>query len=228
METYEIIKSQLKSFDLIAFRGSEFVSNTISKIETFEDGTDMGKFTHVGIIIKGDIFPISSHLYDPNITYLFESTMSGNLNGGVLDVNGESFLGVQLRRFDEIVKSVNNNHKAYMALCKLKNEYYLNIDFNKWDEIYEKYNGAKYDINCIDLLASTFKCLRWLRKICSFCCCKHEKPWMFCSELVATIYQDLKIIPDNIDARNVIPCDLIYQTNNFPDILEKPIMFNKN
>lgn len=218
---YKLIRPLLKSFDMIAFRGSEIVSDTISEVESFERGKGKGKYTHVGLIILGNLFPQTSNLYNPNAIYIFEATMSGNLNGGVLNVNGQTFLGTQLRDFDKVVESVSNNKKAYMAWCKLKHDHCPSITPDQWMNIFNKYDGARFDVNCIDLLASAIKCFRFLRKLC---CCKHKKPWMFCSELVTNIYQDLNIISNDIDARNVIPCDFVYHTNNIPAILEDPIL----
>jgi predicted oxidoreductase len=110
------IKQEIDSFDVFLFRGSEIVSETISKIEILENkNQDAGLFTHCGIIIKVNLFPEESKYYDTNKIYIFESVLSGHFGYDIKNVDGETFFGVQLRDLDEVVPTFLSNHKTHIG-----------------------------------------------------------------------------------------------------------------
>ena len=110
--SYQSIRSTLKTGDIVFFKGSG-IANLISKLEYSVCGGSSGNYTHVGMIILSDSFPIGSpyRLCDVKghdyavISYIFESTQSGLGGDGTLSVDGYKFLGCQLRKFDNVVET---------------------------------------------------------------------------------------------------------------------------
>src|SRR5438309_11598776 len=77
------LKNQVKPLDLMVFRGSDFVSDTISFLEKWKFG--QGDWTHVGVVMTTDVITIKNG--QPGRLYLWESTMSGKtLGDGVNNV----------------------------------------------------------------------------------------------------------------------------------------------
>ena len=124
--SYAEIRPQLKSGDLIFFHGGDGVSSLISRIEKKVCGR--GDYTHVGMVILSTTFPVGhpyrlSNLSGKDTTtvpYVFESTESGPLSDGVYNVSGRSFLGVQLRRLDEVVEAYNASPNTKIAWGQLR------------------------------------------------------------------------------------------------------------
>lgn len=228
---YNEIRSQIRSFDMIAFRGNDFVSDAISKVESYENG--YGEYTHVGMIILGDMFPIDSYLHDPNKIYVFESTMSGSLGDGVKNVDSKSFLGTQLRDFDLVIANYDNHEKTQIAWCQLKQEYRPNISMENWISIFNKYNKIRYDANCITLISSASKCMRYFKKFLNilYCCWCCNKNLQFCSELVTNLYKELGVLNKNVQSEHVIPSDYFASSNDpsktYDMDKEIPVLFNK-
>ena len=144
---YNQIREKLRTGDLIFFKG-DGISNLISKIEKNICGN--GEYTHIGIVIMSNSFPIGSpyRLCDIDgkdysiIPYIFESTQSGIGGDGSLDVNGNKILGCQLRKLDNVVLTYDQNEDTHMAVGKLK----INLCIDD-DLIYKTY--LKYSIKNI-------------------------------------------------------------------------------
>lgn len=203
---YDEIRNNINSFDVFLFRGNEIVSNTISIIEKKEEqNQEAGLFTHCGIVIKGDLFAESSKYYDKNKIYIFESVLSGHFGAGIKNVDGETFFGVQLRDLDELIPAFLSQKNTHIGWCKILHKPHITKE--EWMEIFNKYNHRKYDYNIIDLIASACKEIRIIRHISSFWF-HHIRSWQICSELVANILLEIKMIKD-IDPRDVIPADFI-------------------
>ena len=101
---YSKIRPVLRPFDLVAFRGTDCVSGCIRCLELNRPcggRIRSGDFSHVGMIVTSDI--LDDVRCVPGKLYIWESTMSGKLADGVNNVNGQQFLGVQLRDFDQVV-----------------------------------------------------------------------------------------------------------------------------
>jgi hypothetical protein len=247
-EPYSFIRDRIKSLDLILFRGSDLVSTTILSIESKVDKTD-AQFSHAGIIIRGeDLAPPEaehSKKFDwikPESIYIFESTMSGGLSDGVLNVYGKSFLGVQMRDFDQVVKAYDTSSpKTRLAWLPLKEELRQKVTANPKEyremlaRTFIKYDGMPYDASFIDMAAAaSCKCARGVRDsgyfsvirdflcrlCCCCCCCKCSKKsmtaashWLFCSELVAVIYKDMGVLPTTCETQNVMPQDFVPTPN---------------
>lgn len=218
----------MQTFDLLLFRGSDIISQAISIAMKAEDGTNAPDFTHVGCVFLGkDLLPIlrveEQNWLRKDQVYVYESTLSGKFTDGVTDITNQSRFGVQLRLLDEVVQNYDISERSRLAWAPLRKELRDTINVKKMARVeYEKYKGLQYDASIIDLAAavniSGARTIRdnslfsWVRDFCCCCCYRLEnKPsdWQFCSELVANIYKDLGIIPDNVIASNVIPTDLL-------------------
>lgn len=241
------IKSLMRTYDLLLFRGADFISNSIAKVEAMEDGSkvkQVANFTHVGIVIKGeDLLPYGTK--DPtekdwlkaDEVYVFESTMSGDLADGCTDVHGETHFGCQLRRLDDVVKSYDKPADARMAWCALQKPIAVDVKETIRAE-YEKYRGVSYDLSVIDLAACAFPAVRFIRdntvfehlrdSICRFLYGKERagdnnavSKWQFCSEMVCNIYKDIGMIPQETNAGNTLPVDFITDPDNPKKTLDK-------
>ena len=245
--SYYSIRSQLKTGDLIFFRGSDEVSNLISKVE--KSLCNEGDFTHVGMVIMSDSFPIghpqrlisaraetvhSGELISTQaetdyaiIPYVFESTASGPIGDGAYNVDCRSFLGIQLRNLDEVMEKYDNNATSHIGWGKLSKT--LAIDCDRLLNIFRMYNNTRYDVSIIDLLAAGYPKLRWLRKLRHMLCCNYVDKWQFCSELVTNMYIQLGILPDTIIAKNILPVDYIAKEDGKTTFGENngiPILFS--
>lgn len=187
-------------FDLVLFRGKgEPISSLICMIENYKRGD--GLWSHVGMLINTDICKFKGG--KKNRLYVLESTLS-KLTDDIPDVQtGDSFFGVQIRDFREVVKKYNGN----IAIAKLiYNPYhYLSnkIIRRTFQPILQSVIHLRYDYNCFSLLSAPFPIFRPIRdKFIS-----RDKS-LFCSELVAIIYKKMGILKDDVIADEVLPVDL--------------------
>ena len=213
------IKNRIRPFDLICFRGDDFVSTGISKIQ--EKMLGNGDWTHVGMVITTDIIPIKNG--KPGKLYVWESTMSGRLTDGVNnEETGASKFGVQIRDLEKVLKAYVKNDITKIAWCKLKKNPLdgENIKQIKYDmeEFHKEHGDASYEYKIIPLLKTIFPCLgRWFKTSDNF----------FCSELVATIYNKIGVL-SGIDPEKIAPVEFLGYTNDgVIDIVEKPIVILK-
>lgn len=210
-EPYYNIRPYLKTFDMIFFRGAEGVSNLISKMQKKLNGKSMPDYTHVGLIIRGENFPLESSFYDPTKIYIFESTQSGSLGDGTPNIYYESKLGVQLRDFDKVVETYDSHPKSKLAWAPLLDVYRPVFNHHNSElllRVIRKYDGIKYDVSLIDLFSAVYKPLRPLRSVVRKIR-KYANDWQFCSELCCNIYKEFGIIGENVNAENVLPCDFM-------------------
>lgn len=203
---YRTVVSEIQTMDLLAFRGSDFVSATISGLQKRILGS--GSFTHVGLCIRGSDFPTGHKYHCPESVYVWESTQSGPLADKVYNVDQESFLGVQLRPLDKVLESYDNNEKSQISWFRLQPKHRQTVIKSDWIKVFESYNGRRYDGNCLSLVASLVNVLRPIRRMVNWSCCRCTRNWLFCSELVATVYKDLGILQDIIPD-DVVPMDFI-------------------
>lgn len=168
--SYAELRDGMKTFDLIMFRGTDVVSGAISRIESAKTGC--GDYTHVGIVIRGtDLLPAKTEedWLNPNLLYVLESTMSGSMADGCMDVHGEAHLGVQLRKLDDVVVAYDKPSKSRLAWCRMldsKKPACLADDAERSKACraaYEKYRGLRYDLSAVDLAACAFPAMRRLR-----------------------------------------------------------------
>jgi hypothetical protein len=213
------IKSQLRPLDLIVFRGSEFVSDAIAMVQKLRFGS--GDWSHVGLVVTTDLIPIKNG--KPGELYIWESTMSGKLSDGVnnIETNRGTF-GVQIRNLADVIDKYDLSADSRIGWCTLLN----NPTVRQPDDSDATYNGrlqsvketlldfqsewgnAIYDYNICRLCTSVCDSSNTLR------CCgvgdifgRSDK--LFCSELVAIIYQLLGLLPADIDPEKIAPEELL-------------------
>lgn len=239
---YNDIKNQIKPFDLIAFRGGDLVSDLISYLEKYQLSCD--DFTHVGLVVTSDILDIPDFKLDKDELYLLESTFSffPSITHAIPDVTtGQAKFGVQLKKLNEAIPNYIYNDKTKVAWCRLLNNPYDDIQ-NKlhlkqqMSEFYKQYHNTLYDMDPLDLLGSMFTTCRGLRDFKDKVChkiwnkCKnlnqYNNPalWQFCSELVASIYQLIGIIPKDVNIKNVLPMDFFgYDQDGLEALVDQPV-----
>lgn len=222
---YTDIKSKLRPLDLLAFKGSCFVSSVISDLEKRgKSYTHGGDFTHVGMIINNEVID------DPSLKngklYVLESTMGGILGSGVKNIYGKVCLGVQIRDLDEVINAYDKPDETHIAWCPLTNNPYISNDKTmiktKLTELYNQISGAMWNYNCWDLLSSLYY---WMR-CCRPCCNRtfNTGSWLFCSQMVALCYKTLGILPSYVNPPDVVPADLVFpheDTDKMPMIISE-------
>lgn len=193
----------IKPLDVILFRGSDFVSNTIRYLSKKSMGGryEAGCFSHVGIIVNKEVLNLPE--MEEGKLYIWESTISGRLGGNVKNINNESFLGVQIRDFDKVVKLYSTENTAIAVLKVIDRRSLKHNVSEKLMPIYKKYNGQRYEFNLMQLFSALYPKLRWFRPNIGI------DRFLFCSELVSKIYCDLNIFPNTVIPANVIPADFI-------------------
>ena len=213
---YTAAKSEIKPLDLVLFRGSEMVSKTIQYLEKLEVGN--GDWSHVGLVVSKEVLPHLKNAKDGEL-YVWESTLSGELNDNVLDLeSNESVFGVQVRCLDQLVDEYNQGERV-IAWSSLKDNpcvprkgedteaYELRMGrlCEKLSALHKKYHHESYELNPITMLAALYPIFRKLRDWLGW-----GQDMMFCSELVATVYCDIGILNrDEVDPENVLPVDFL-------------------
>lgn len=237
--TYADAAKNFQPLDLILFRGSDFVSDTIRLFEAAE--LKNGQFSHSGVLVNSEILPSVPQL-TPGRWYVWESTASAT--SGILEkfttdvpnaLTGKGKFGVQIRDFEEVVSAYLQSSGAAVAWCPLKSNPWTRLP-NENDVVYAdrkaeliqdvrdvfvEYGTRTYDANCLDLFASLLPCLRkprdkfraflvGERKILSSVDLKLDPlGWIFCSQLVTLIYQEVGVISGSINPLNVVPVDFL-------------------
>jgi len=218
---YAEYADQIKPLDLVLFRGGDFVSGFIRFLQKrnlpaeSSAGYDVGAgaFSHVGMIVTSEI--LDDDRLEEGKLYVWESTMSGRLADGVYNIDGESFLGVQLRSFDEVLPAYDEDPDTRIAVSHVFREVYDSVWGelpqtllrNKFTKLFKKYNGVRYDANFLSLGSSICPCLRPARGTVEDVL--DTEDWLFCSELVATVYQDLGLFDEDVNPKNVVPSDFL-------------------
>jgi len=209
---YEKVRSKFRPLDLILFRGSDFVSDTIRTMcNTRLSKTWADNYSHAGVVVTSEI--LDHPEVKEGVIYVWESTISGKLGQNVYNISGESFLGTQLRNFDDLVIEYDKPNTTSVALCQLNNNPANSDDFDKkkalrkeFTEVFTKYNGVRYDLNFLSLLSALYppsRCVRPLEKVLG------TQNWLFCSELCALVYKRLNLLPGAVNEKNVLPVDFI-------------------
>lgn len=189
---WSVIRNQIRTYDLLLFRGADFVSEAIAKVE--EHGVGTGEFTHVGLAVWAKDLPAKSRFRragDEEKLYVLESTASGRIASAPGNIDRRSQLGVQLRDMDEVVPAYDTFPRARLAWAPLRDSRKSAEDSSSdaptsntaakatrpapnpavLENILERYMDLFYDANCLDLLASALPSLRTLRTFFHGSCC---------------------------------------------------------
>lgn len=231
---YEDVKTDIKPFDLIVFRGTGIISDTIRLLEGIQFGND--EWTHVGVIITTDIIPIKNGL--PNKLYIWESVASVCLpiGDGVKSVETkEGFIGVQIRDLEQVINiNYDIGVDTMIGWCKLENNPIMkkldenNVEYHTRVEriktvmrcFYEENNGTPFPLNPIYMLPSLFPELEKLRVL-------FKNKGMFCSQFATSLYLSLGLIDKKINPADITPVEIL--GIHFPKIFKlPPIVFKKN
>lgn len=224
------MRGDVRPLDIIFFRGADFISRAISKIE--EKMTGCGEYTHVGMVVDGELLPGLG--LNPAKKYVWESTMSSPFSlfssDGVLDEQtNRGFFGVQIRDLDDLVEEYLKPEGTSMAWGKLLNNPWEVFDNRQnisdtFLTIFKLLNHTSYDYNPLSLLSAAFPCLRFLRdkkeeeeddetSVRSINRREAKKlvsdDMLFCSELVASVYCKLGVLGDHVDPQNALPVDFL-------------------
>lgn len=220
------IKQKIRPLDIIVFRGSELVSDTISIVEQIFLGN--GEWTHIGIVITPELVNFKNGVAGK--LYVWESTMSGKLTDGVMDVETGNFdFGVQIRDLEELIDKFDMPVDSRIGWCQLlknpldkkddetSDEYILRLQQIKdiLQKFYIDHGEDLYDFNFMSLLKTV------LSKMPKCCGSKHM---LFCSEMVTIIYQMLNIVDKNIDPETIAPVELIDGLN---PIVNQPVIITR-
>jgi len=224
---YESIKDQIRPFDVIFMKGNKIFSMVESiLVSRGSKYPDSKEYTHVGMVITSDI--LDHPLMKKGELYIFESVISGKLDYGIYNIEGNGFSGVQIRNLRELVYGYDSPNETKVAFGKLTNNPIDVMPMEQvkqmFTEIYNTYNGCSYDLNPYSLLGSVVPCVRPMRHFVEEIC--RTEDWLFCSELVALVYKYFKIYPDHVNPRNVLPRDIAFpksDTDQMPCILSELI-----
>ncbi len=242
-QTIDVVKSLMKPFDLLLFSSDDYVSEFIKFAQVRElkkpdiisrgeiriskgdiSGGDI--FSHVGILVTSDV--IDHESIAPGKYYILESTIGGN----VVDViNGKFSRGVQLRDFDDVCKAYltlgdGSNKIAWAPLLR----HPLNDVKQKFTEIFNVVHNLPYDWNPVDIGSAISPWCQRHRDLIDRLLRLNGQSWMFCSELVATIYKDFEILPETITPVDVAPMDYIgYGSDGgqLPIVVKLPVTYLK-
>ena len=235
---YNEYAKHIHPLDVIMFRGGDFISDLIRFLEKSHLRKDSSAgynipanaFSHIGIIVTTDI--LNDDRLEKGKLYIWESTMSGYLTDGIYNIDGGSFLGVQLRDFDEVFRSYDADLTTRIAVAHLKNNVFKKKKFQqnlkkKFTKLFAKYDGARYDANIFSLGSSLYSNLRPIRN--SVERIFNTENWLFCSELVAMVFKELGFFSPNTEPKNVVPMDFLgyeadsIENGGIPVIVEEPV-----
>jgi len=227
---YSDIRSTLNPFDLVLFSGSDVISSAIKFAEKRElkdmsiypIQNQIGMFSHVGIIVTSDILDHPNVL--PGKKYILESTASGAHGYGVPNIDGKTFIGVQIRDLDILIEAYLKPVDNKISIAKLINNPFLGTDSpnlkERFTTLYKDINGMPYDFNLIDLGCTIFEWCRRYRSLADRIV--GSGTWLFCSELVAIVYKDFGILPATVDPIDISPMGYLGYTS--PSIPVVPIV----
>lgn len=183
-----------KPFDVILCRGSGPIHDSIIIAQSVNLGRHCD-WSHVGLVIDSKVFPHPKLL--PDTLYVLESSAGGVLGGGVYDViSEETRVGVQIRRLDSLLE-VPGDVYAYLPLLERP-------PLKDYTEVLEKYVHRPYDWSPLSLWSAVCSLPRPIRNHL-----EDADKRLFCSELVARVYQDLGLLSREFRADNVIPADFV-------------------
>ncbi|KAJ1537424.1 hypothetical protein HK405_014644, partial [Cladochytrium tenue] len=203
----------LRPFDTVLFLGNDPVGKFIQTVELHDVVPRLQRpfhnlWTHAGMLINKSVLPLP--FLEEGKMYLYESIFSGEVLGYVyskvlpLDHKvqpGSFHLGPQIRDFEAVVKEVDSD----VAICPLDHatreriEQTLRESPNKFMEIYQKYHNFSYPLSIVPQLAAAspflYNEVQSVKKLLTqhFPKSNDNKDAVFCSELVAIVYQQLLV-----------------------------------
>jgi len=215
---YSEIRQNLKPFDLLLFKGGDFVSDFIRSLQKLDlENPVADNFSHVGIVITSDV--LDYEYIKAGKIYILESAVSGRLGQKLKTVEGKSHLGVILRDFDELIEKYDKSNRTRIAYAPLLNNPVdtkskrklkkLKRDFTRF---FHTINNQRYDLNPLNLISvissPITKPIRIIRDVLGIVV-KDTEDWIICSALVAKCWQFIGVLPMDIDCKYTYPTDLL-------------------
>ena len=243
MATYSVLSTKFSPCDLLLFRGSDFISKTIMKVESYEVG--YGEYSHVGMVVNSDVLPHIPQLKKGR-WYVLESTCTiPYVTDGVPDVRTKATrFGVQIRDLELVVN--NYEKKGVVAWAKLNNNPWhkdKKHTAHKMDKVVNEVGWKPYEYRLINLIAAAFPWFRrgrlWFDEFESeayhalstlgFADDKTpkqvEEMTLFCSQLVALVYRALGVISHDIDPSDVMPVEFLRpRIKSMEGVVQDPIV----
>ncbi len=169
MSSLSIDTAPMQPLDLIAFRGTDNISQIVRKLEKYICGN--GEFSHVGILVNRDLLPGVEEMVEGE-WYVWESTISFSSDAKDIQ-DGRGHLGVQLRNLKDVVKSYTSNGKNSVAWCALKDnpwQYEAQRDHLRYTvtNVFNEYQHDLYQVDAISMVASLFPQFRKLRNFSDY------------------------------------------------------------
>lgn len=254
VKSFDSVKDQIKPFDLLLFRGTDYISKIIRVCEYEMDGT--GQFSHAGLVITSDVLPFLSELA-PDTLYVWESTMSISIDGRVdggnipnIETHKGKF-GVQIRKLEDVLESYTKTEGSRVAWCQLIHNPWYNVFerehiIDNLKDFHNTYGFRLYELNPLVLLSAVFPCCRRLRDCYDYIVLdghkilvnlklssgketkdQVEEQTLFCSQFVTMVYKHIGLVPNNIDPSNVSPVSFIIG-KDIPKLVRDPIYIIPN
>jgi hypothetical protein len=215
LHTYSQLKSQIRTFDVIAIKGAGLSDFPVYIAYKISDRP--ADFTHVLFCIQGSSFPKESVHYHPDRLYALESNID---TGGVVLIELENRLNILALRSNVI------------SWCRLQE--LIELEPERLEKLVVEFTAYEYDVNPIIGAATVIPLWRLVRDNIIYPLRKatHAKPSINCSGLVAQIMYNLGKIDDSISIADVLPIDLILlekssenKERSFPALWNVPIPF---
>ena len=89
---FDEIKHKIRPLDLILFKGDEFVSKMIRKLERSKIKSNYVQYSHCALVLDREL--LNDYRLDPTKLYVFESTCSGKYGNGINNIDGNAFLTI--------------------------------------------------------------------------------------------------------------------------------------
>lgn len=234
-------KDDLEPLSVLLFRGTGLISEIILDVERVVDSSpaldEFGTYSHAGVLVNSVVFSQVPRLL-PGQWAVYEITCSGKIAGDETPdlFTGKPRFGTQVRDLE----SVLGTYPGEVFVLSLRNNpvRFLNTDTpssyenrlanirSACDKYFLDNLTTLYQLNLIRLLSSAFPCLRPLRNVFPL-----SKYWKMCSQLVIGLYQEVGIVPREIEAEDVLPEDFIYDAEHRLDVTlfnPPPIRLTRN
>ena len=218
------IRGELDTLDMILFRGWDWVSRGMLRVESSAVGREGGRYSHCALVIKGSDFPVGHPLREGDKLYAFECT--DPKEDKVRNVSGKKFSGVQLRDLDAVVENYDRSPRTEMAWMRMRDEARPDIDPQQLEKIVDRYVDRRFQWNPLYLFGALYESVRPLRS-------RFRRRWqtekLFCSELTARVLRDFGVLAKDVDPLNVIPTDFRPQdeTRTMDRDGEIPLLFDE-
>lgn len=195
------LQLRIQPLDIIFFRGTDFVSGFISYLERIQTGS--GDYTHVGLVINSESCPFIKEL-EKGKWYIWESVLSTSEAPDL--ITQKPRLGVQIRDLELVA----HKYSGTVSWGRLLNNPWLFSQekvIRKLKKVYCQVGQSRYNCSPINLSRAVFPKLRYHPGTATLGNLNSKTKWLFCSELVATVYVKLGIL--HIDPATVLPIDFL-------------------